>query len=47
MKKATSKKDVRIRHAEPDDYHAICEIYSCPKVFAGTLQLPYPSLELW
>jgi putative acetyltransferase len=23
------------------------EIYSCPKAFAGTLQLPYPSLELW
>jgi putative acetyltransferase len=23
------------------------EIYSCPKAFAGTLQLPYPSIEQW
>jgi putative acetyltransferase len=22
-------------------------MFSCPKVFAGTLQLPYPSLEQW
>jgi len=36
-----------IRRAEPDDYSAIHEIYSCPKAFAGTLQLPYPSLEQW
>jgi L-phenylalanine/L-methionine N-acetyltransferase len=36
-----------IRRAEPDDYSAIHEIYSCPKAFAGTLQLPYPSREKW
>jgi len=39
--------DIRIRRAEPDDGAAIHEIYSCPRAFAGTLQLPYPSLELW
>ena len=36
-----------IRRAEPDDCSAIQEIYACPKAFAGTLQLPYPSLEGW
>lgn len=38
---------LQIRRAETDDYAAIHEIFSCPKVFAGTLQLPYPSRELW
>ena len=36
-----------IRRAEPSDCSALHEIFSCPKVFAGTLQLPYPSLEQW
>ena len=38
---------LRIRRAEPDDYQAVYEIFSGPKAFAGTLQLPYPSLEDW
>lgn len=38
---------LRIRRAEPDDYQALYEIFSGPKAFAGTLQLPYPSLEDW
>lgn len=38
---------LQIRRAEPDDCAAIHEIFSCPKVFAGTLQLPYPSREQW
>lgn len=38
---------LHIRRAEPDDSAAIHEIYSCPKAFAGTLQLPYPSLARW
>ena len=38
---------LQIRRAEPDDYRAIHEIYTCPRAFAGTLQLPYPSLEEW
>ena len=45
--KKTSKKDIEIRHAEPQDYEAIQEIYKCPKAFAGTLQLPFPSKEMW
>lgn len=36
---------LHIRRAEPDDYRAVYEIFSGPKAFAGTLQLPYPSLE--
>ncbi len=36
-----------IRRAEPDDCSALYEIFTCPKVYAGTLQLPYPSREQW
>ena len=28
---------LQIRRAEPDDCSAIYEMFSCPKVFAGTL----------
>jgi len=42
-----SGEEILIRRAEPDDFAAIYEIYRCPKVVAGTLQLPYPSLERW
>lgn len=45
--KNTQNTDVQIRHADLNDLHAIHEIYSCPKAFSGTLQLPYPSLEFW
>jgi putative acetyltransferase len=46
MKKKV-KEDIQIRHAEPQDYEAIQEIYNQPKAFAGTLQLPFPSIEMW
>lgn len=36
-----------IRSAEPDDYAAARELHACPKAVAGTLQLPFPSLEMW
>ena len=36
-----------IRRAEPDDCRGVYEIYCGPKALAGTLQLPYPSLEQW
>ena len=39
--------ELLIRRAEPHDYTAVHEIYSGPRAFAGTLQLPYPSLEQW
>jgi putative acetyltransferase len=38
---------LQIRRAEPDDYSAVYEMFSAPKVFGGTLQLPYPSREQW
>ncbi len=38
---------LQIRRAEPDDCSEIYEMFSCPRVFAGTLQLPYPSRERW
>lgn len=47
MKKIVHKEDILIRHAEPGDYEALQEIYNCPNAFAGTLQLPYPSQEMW
>jgi L-phenylalanine/L-methionine N-acetyltransferase len=39
--------DIQIRRAEPDDSSALYEMFRCPKVYAGTLQLPYPSREQW
>jgi len=38
---------LEIRRAEPDDYSAVYEMFSSPEVVAGTLQVPYPSRELW
>ena len=43
----TNAANVRIRRAEPGDYPAVYEIYSSPRAFGGTLQLPYPSMEHW
>lgn len=36
-----------IRAAEPGDYEGMRDVMSQPRAMAGTLQLPYPSLELW
>ena len=36
-----------IRRAEPDDFAAVQAIYAGPLAQAGTLQLPFPSLDLW
>jgi len=36
-----------IRHSEPRDIEAIRRIYAEPSVYASTLQLPWPSMELW
>lgn len=38
---------ILIRRAEPSDYEAVRAILACPRAQAGTLQLPYPSSELW
>lgn len=36
-----------IRHGRPDDHEAVVRIFSGPRVIRGTLQLPYPSPEVW
>jgi putative acetyltransferase len=38
---------VSIRHSEPEDFEALREIFAQPKAMAGTLQMPYPSEEMW
>lgn len=38
---------VEVRHAEPEDHHALRRIFSGPLVAANTLQLPFPSAESW
>ncbi|HYD78508.1 MAG TPA: GNAT family N-acetyltransferase [Paucimonas sp.] len=39
--------NLQIRRAEPNDSAALHEIFSGPKAYSGTLQLPYPSAEQW
>ena len=36
-----------MRRAEPGDYEAVHRIFSSPKVIWGTMQVPFPSLEIW
>ena len=38
---------ITIRHIEPSDYEALYKIFSNPKVIWGTLQIPFPSAEMW
>jgi len=37
----------RIRHAIPDDYMAVTQLFAGPQAVWGTLQTPFPSQELW
>ena len=37
----------RIRRAEPTDYESVARIFTGPLVIFGTLQLPFPAVELW
>lgn len=39
--------EITVRASSPDDYLDFYEIFSQPKAFGGTLQLPYPSPEFW
>lgn len=39
--------DIFIRRLEPSDYEAIQKIFVGPKVTWGTLQQPFPSVEIW
>ncbi len=43
----SATKSIVIRRAEPADYEAVQRIFSDPRVIWGTLQLPYPSVEVW
>lgn len=36
-----------VRRAEPDDYKSMQQVWAGPKAIWGTLQLPFPSAELW
>lgn len=42
-----SQQQIEIRRTEPADYEAIQEIHCRPKAIWGTLQLPFPSAEIW
>ncbi|MGD8967214.1 MAG: GNAT family N-acetyltransferase [Anaerolineae bacterium] len=39
--------NIVIRHAEPGDCESLQRLFAGPKVLRGTLQLPFPSAELW
>jgi L-phenylalanine/L-methionine N-acetyltransferase len=39
--------NIVVRRAEPGDYVAVRMVYAGHKAVWGTLQLPFPSLELW
>ena len=38
---------IEIRRVEPGDYKAVQQVHAQPKAVSGTLQLPFPSEELW
>jgi len=38
---------VTVRRTEPGDYEALQRIFMGPRAMAGTLQLPFPSAEMW
>lgn len=38
---------ITIRRAEPGDYQAVHKIFCGPKAVWGTLQIPFPSVEMW
>jgi len=39
--------EVTVRRAQVGDAEAIHAMFASPKAMAGTLQLPYPSLDVW
>jgi putative acetyltransferase len=43
----TAGHPVVIRRAEPGDAEAIHQTFLGPRAIAGTLQMPYPSVEMW
>lgn len=39
--------EILIRRVEPGDYKAVQQVFVHPEVMRGTLQLPFPSEDLW
>ena len=39
--------DVTVRRTEPTDHEAMQRIFSGTRAISGTLQLPFPSAEVW
>jgi len=44
---AVDRPRITIRRGNVDDAEAICATFATPRAMAGTLQLPYPTAELW
>lgn len=38
---------IEIRRVEPGDYKAVQQLHAQPSVLRGTLQVPFPSEEMW
>lgn len=38
---------IEYRRAMPSDAASMCRLMSDPQIFAGLLQMPYPSVEVW
>ena len=39
--------NIEIRRVEPGDYKAVQQVHAQPNALRGTLQLPFPSEEMW
>ena len=39
--------NIEIRRVEPGDYKAVQQVHAQPHALRGTLQLPFPSEEMW
>jgi L-phenylalanine/L-methionine N-acetyltransferase len=39
--------EITIRRAEPSDFEALWRIFADESAYSGTLQMPYPSKEVW
>jgi putative acetyltransferase len=42
-----SRVAITIRRAEPEDFEGVWRTFRDEEVYSGTLQLPYPSREMW
>jgi L-phenylalanine/L-methionine N-acetyltransferase len=38
---------IEVRRAEPGDYKAVQQVHAQPRAIWGTLQVPFPSEEVW